>query len=247
LVSLGRVARCDWAAKDKTTEFPLPPMLEQRNLGSCWWLVVPSVGCFPCREEKRRVGGSGKKTRQPESDELKSRAKKKNLSSSGLLDDPVCALVKCRVVLCICLRVWVRVGVWSRTLDGPQAASFEVPELGKRDPALGTQGRKPKPNRVVRLCQVVGSAMRCFFGNGSWWGVQGDQSRGGCDRDEALRLMFSVVWLALCPGCHVSTSAAHRMDGREGTSGMLFAATGREGISAGAYEPARGRGCGRRF
>jgi len=90
----------------KRQEFPLSSMVEQWNLGSCWWFVVPSVGCFPCRKKKRRVDGSGKKTRQPESDELKSRAKK-NSSREADCWTILCALVlvKCRVVLCICLRV----------------------------------------------------------------------------------------------------------------------------------------------
>lgn len=68
------------------------------------------------------------------------------------MDDPVCALVKCRVVLCIRFGVGFASMFGSRTLDGPQAASFEVPELGKRDPAPGTpQGRKPTPNRVAEV------------------------------------------------------------------------------------------------
>lgn len=94
-------------------------------------------------------GGSGKR-RDSQNRTNSNQELKKTFSSNGLLDDPVCALVKCRVVLCI--RLGVRVDVWFRTLDGPQAASFEVPELGKRDPAPGTQqGRKPKPNRVAEV------------------------------------------------------------------------------------------------
>ncbi|KAK1826911.1 hypothetical protein QBC39DRAFT_363112 [Podospora conica] len=165
-------------------------------------------------------------------------------------------LLKCRVVLCIWLGVWsmwVRVRVWSRALDGPQAASFEVPELGKRDPALGTQGRRPdgngKPNRVLTLCQVVGSwgfAMMGFFGNGScsWFLL----CREGCKATSgAKRGIKADVWCGLAGAVPWLPCQRERRDELHAVCSDWPRVLQYGYISGGIYEPARGRGCGRRF
>lgn len=46
--SLGRFGRCDWAAKDKTSEFPLPSMVEQLYI----------VGGLSCRLSVVSLAGS---------------------------------------------------------------------------------------------------------------------------------------------------------------------------------------------
>ena len=85
--------------KTRRPSLPLPSMVE---LGQWYsgWLVVPSVGCFPCREEKRPGEGASGKRRDSQNGTNSNQDLKKT-SSSGLLDDPVCALVEWRAVLCV--------------------------------------------------------------------------------------------------------------------------------------------------
>lgn len=213
------------------------------------WLVLPSVGCFPCREQKRRVGGSGKR-RDSQNRTNSNQELKKTPSREQRIAGRSC-LCPCEMSRCVVhspRRVGSRGSLVRGRWTGLRRRRLKFQNLGR-----GTQ--HPAPNKVasqsqtglLRLCQVVGSCYDVLL----WeWFLGGRVRRPvavrcGCERDEVLRLMFSVVWLVLCPGCHVSTSSAQ--EGREETSCMLFAATLTEGIAAGAYGPARGRGCGRRF
>lgn len=95
--------------------------------------------------------------------------------------------MKCRVVLCIRFGVGFASMFGSRTLDGPQAASFEVPELGKRDPALGTPKVASQSQTGLSLCQVVGSCYDVLLWEWFLGGACKATSRdAGCERDEVL-------------------------------------------------------------